>query len=164
MHVLSRDMSAAAKLLHVVVSCGYRESGISVSGLGSLQEKVLVAIRTTAIRAEIPLASYDSETYEIRPFNLTHEYLVNLISIINEKFVENNLRKEKLQHHLRLLFNIQESISMDETKEERRNRKRLEGLETQATQKNSQSEVVEHKSQKLDIFSNDVRLDQLITL
>ena len=158
-------MSAAAKLLHVVVSCGYRESGISVSGLGSLQEKVLVAIRTTAIRAEIPLAWYDSETYEIQPFNLTREYLVNLISIINEKFVKNNLRKEKLQHHLRLLFNTHESVSVDETKEERRNRKRLEGLQTQATQKNSRLEVVEdNKSQKLDILPDDVRLDQLITL
>lgn len=165
MHVLCRDALAASRLLHIAVSCGYRESGISISGLGSPQEKVLVGIRTTAIRAEIPLASYDRETSEIRPFGLTCEYLLNLISIMNEKFAENNSRKQKLQDHLRSLFSTQEFNSLNETKEQRRNRKRLEGLQTQASKKDNQPELIErNKSPELDILSDDVHLDQLITL
>jgi tRNA wybutosine-synthesizing protein 3 len=164
-HVLCRDISAASRLLHIAVSCGYRESGFSISALGSPQEKVLVAIRTNAIRAEIPLASYDQEASEIRPFGLTCEYLVNLISIMNEKFAENNSRKQRLQDYLRPLFGTQEIKSLNETKEERRNRKRLEGLRTQAAKKDNQTEIIEpNMSRELDVFSDDVHLDQLITL
>ena len=162
MHVLCRDVSAASRLLHEAVACGYRESGISTSSLGTPHEKVLVAIRTTAIRADIPLATYD---IEIRPLGLTREYLVNLITIINEKFVENNLRRQNLEDNLRRLFDTHETHFPHETKEERRNRKRLEGLQTQAARKDNPTELIENnESPGLDILSDDVHLDQLITL
>jgi len=84
---------------------------------------------------------------------------------MNEKFAENNSRKQKLQDHLRSLFSTQEFNSLNETKEQRRNRKRLEGLETQASKKDNQPELIEpNKSPELDILSDDVHLDQLITL
>jgi len=84
---------------------------------------------------------------------------------MNEKFAENNSRKQKLQDHLRSLFITQEFNSLNETKEQRRNRKRLEGLETQASKKDNQPELIEpNKSPELDILSDDVHLDQLITL
>jgi len=146
MHVLCRNISAASKLLHIAVTCGFRESGISVSGLESPHEKVLVAIRTTAIRAEIPLAFYDSDNFAIRPLNFTREYLMNVIAIINEKFAENNLRKEKLRDQLRSLFSTQKPLLPNETKEERRNRKRMEGLQIQAEHKDCHLKFIEHNN------------------
>ena len=158
-------MSAAAKLLRISVDCGYRESGISATALNTPQEKVIVAIRTTAIRAEIPLASYDVHSARIRPFGLTRQYLVSLLTIINKKFVANGLRKQKLHERLSTVFDTNKAQLPNETKEERRNRKRLEGLRTQAARKEKQTPLIEtHSSPKLDILSDNTHIDQLITL
>jgi len=84
---------------------------------------------------------------------------------MNEKFAENNSRKQNLQNHLRSLFSTQETKSLNETKEQRKNRKRSEGLQTQAAKKDNQTEVIEpNKSSELDILSDEVHFDQLITL
>jgi tRNA(Phe) wybutosine-synthesizing methylase Tyw3 len=115
---------------------------MSVSVVGNPQEKVLVAIRTNAIRLEIPLASFDQDSEEIRPFGVTRQYLLNLIAIINEKFVENESRKQKLLRELQLLFSSQQIESPDESKEERRNRKRLEGLQVQAAKRQNQADAL----------------------
>jgi tRNA wybutosine-synthesizing protein 3 len=107
-HVLCRDLKAASNLLHVAVGAGYRESGISVSALESVQEKVLVAVRTTAIRAEVPLASYSKPHHGVVPFNgVSHAFLACMIHIINDKFEENERRKQKLFLSLKQSFEKQ---------------------------------------------------------
>jgi tRNA(Phe) wybutosine-synthesizing methylase Tyw3 len=119
-------------LLHCATSVGYRESGMSISGAATPKEKIIVAVRTTAIRLEIPLATCDVNG-RIRPFGLSQEYLNTLVKLVNDKFEENEVRKKSLLASLRLAFEMRESQSMDgitqtETKDERRIRKRKEGL------------------------------------
>ena len=121
MHVLCRDISVASRLLHIAVAVGYRESGISVSAVGTPQEKVLAAIRTTAIRADVPLASYDEENQTIRPFGLTRAYLLSLLHIINDKFEENELRKQRLFRSLKEVH-VQQTTTASETKDQRKDK------------------------------------------
>jgi tRNA(Phe) wybutosine-synthesizing methylase Tyw3 len=108
---------------------------LSISAAGTPQEKIIAAIRTTAIRLDVPLASFDTITRTVRPFGLNHAYLITLINLVNEKFHENEIRKQKLFNSLQELFSLQGSVV--ETKEERRVRKRMEGLQLQASQKAS---------------------------
>ena len=103
--MLCRNLSAALRLLRVATTSGYRESGISISALNTASEKVLLAIRTTAIRADVPLASYEGNNRIIRPFGLSDGYIASLLRILNEKFDENAFRRGKL------FTSIQEMLS-----------------------------------------------------
>jgi tRNA(Phe) wybutosine-synthesizing methylase Tyw3 len=114
----------------MAVASGYRETGVSISALDSQQEKVLVAIRTTAIRMEVPLASYNEEISTVSPFGLTSSFLVSLIKIINCKFDENERRKQKLLQSLQQFFQKQCNQEVKETKQERWERMRAEGLKS----------------------------------
>jgi tRNA wybutosine-synthesizing protein 3 len=163
-HVLCRDLPAASRLHHIAVASGYRESGISISALGTPQEKVLVAVRTTAIGIQIPLACYEEETRTVKPFGLTRSYLVHIIRIINDKFQDNDLRKQRLFASLQETFTNQPSEVFKESKEERRTRKRLEGLKLQAMGRKVHGDNSHERStQETDTLYDDVPLDQLIT-
>ena len=161
MHVLCRDVHAASRLLHIATAAGYRESGVSISAVGTPQEKVLVAIRTTAIRTDVPLASYDGENQSIRPFGLTREYLLNLLQIINDKFEKNELRKLNLFTSLNEAH-VQQTTTTSETKDERRARKREDGLRLQAAKSEIQHDTTRNEGERDDIL--DMSLDHLITL
>jgi tRNA wybutosine-synthesizing protein 3 len=165
MHILCRDLSAASRLLHLATASGYRESGISISALGTPQEKVLAAIRTTAIRLDVPLACYFGENGAIRPFGLTREYLVNLFNLINNKFEENELRKLKLFKSLQDSFSIPQSASSNETKDQRRVRKREDGLKLQ-TAKNQMphNKMSDQESGAKDVLDDNMSLDHLATI
>jgi tRNA(Phe) wybutosine-synthesizing methylase Tyw3 len=89
-------MTAASHLLRAATSTGYRESGMSISGHATPQEKIMVAIRTTSLHLDIPLASYDSETSTVMLLGLTATYLGNLLNLANIKFKENEQRKDSL--------------------------------------------------------------------
>jgi tRNA(Phe) wybutosine-synthesizing methylase Tyw3 len=122
-------------LLNIATVSGYRESGISISSTSTPQEKVLVAIRTTAIRLDIPLAYYDENNRTIRLLGLTRGYLCNLFGLVNDKFQENEERKQSLIEALQKSFTSPKVESTQDTKEERRIEKRLEGLRKQAAGK-----------------------------
>jgi hypothetical protein len=124
-------------LLQCATSVGYRESGLSISGAATPREKIIVAIRTTAIRLDIPLASCDTNSI-IRPFGLTGEYLETLFILVNDKFDENEARKQSLLASLRRAFVSHQTQAVlqqipSETKDQRRIRKRIEGLKLQET-------------------------------
>ena len=131
-------MASACRLLNVATSSGYRESGISVSGLKSLAEKILVAIRTTAIRLDVPLGIRDPERPRIQLFGVTDGFLLSVLGIVNDKFTENRTRKVKLVQTFRHMCIKEQSTKNLETKDERRMRKRAEGLVLQATKTNNQ--------------------------
>jgi tRNA G37 N-methylase Trm5/tRNA(Phe) wybutosine-synthesizing methylase Tyw3 len=52
MHILCRDVASARRLHAIAMTCGFRESGISLS-----PKKVMLAIRSTAFSLEFPIAS-----------------------------------------------------------------------------------------------------------
>jgi len=157
-------MASASRLLHVATSSGYRESGISVSGLQSPAEKILLAIRTTAIRVDVPLGIRDPETPRIRLFGVTDEFLLSVLDIVNDKFMENDARKVKLVQKFRQMCIEEQSRRNVETKDERRKRKRAEGLGLQATKINNQH--TEQSDQQLEesFFEDEMELDIYDTL
>lgn len=163
MHILCRNLSSAASLLHVATASGFRESGISISASGTLQEKVIVAIRTSAIRTDVPLASYDRDAQEIRPFELNRGYLIRLLSLINERFQENELRRRHLYNLLHKA--LRNPTANAETKDQRRTRKRAEGIKQKpAGSQNQENTAHEQRNLETDISDEDLHLDQLSTL
>jgi tRNA wybutosine-synthesizing protein 3 len=135
---------------------GYRESGISISSTSAPQEKALVAIRTTASRLDIPLAYYDEDKQDIRFLGLTRVYLSNLFGLVNGKFQENDERKQRLINALQKSFTSPRIESTQLTKEERRMKKRLEGLQKQAAGK--------HVNNVTATVDTDINLDVLDTM
>ena len=123
---------------------------------------MLVAIRTTAIRADVPLASYDGENQSIQPFGLTREYLLNLLQITNDKFENNELRKQQLFTSLNELH-AQQTTTASETKDQRRARKREEGLKLQAVKSEIQHVTTRNEGEVDDVL-DDMSLDHLVTL
>jgi hypothetical protein len=107
---------------------------MSISGYATPQQKVIIAIRTTSLHLDIPLASYDSETNTVIPLGLTATYLYSLLKLANVKFKENERRKVSLMAALQS-FQEQPVKQAKETKEARRIRKREEGLRLQASLK-----------------------------
>jgi tRNA wybutosine-synthesizing protein 3 len=130
-HVLCRDISSACTLLGVATQSGYRESGMSISASGTPQEKILVGIRTTAIRVDIPIAVYDDRV--VRPLGLTRGYLNWLFHFLDDKFQENERRKQALFISVQNQFT--KTAPAVESKDDRRIRKRMEGLKLQAQSK-----------------------------
>jgi tRNA wybutosine-synthesizing protein 3 len=134
LHVLCRDIGAASRLLNAATRTGYRESGMSISGHGTPQEKVIVAIRTNSLHLDIPLASYDSKWSTVIPLGLSAIYLRSLLKLANRRFKENERRKESLVVALQSLLDHPGLVGqVKETKEVRRMRKREEGLRLQAS-------------------------------
>jgi tRNA wybutosine-synthesizing protein 3 len=150
--------------LHHATLNGYRESGISISSTSRPQEKVLVAIRTTAIRLDIPLASYDTSRQTIRPLGLTRAYLLALLHLVNDKFADNELRKQNLFETLQKSFSSSKVTATQETKEERKIRKRRQGLRAQASLQGNKHNTTAETDQDLDILDNTASFDQLTTL
>jgi tRNA(Phe) wybutosine-synthesizing methylase Tyw3 len=156
-------MTAASSLLHVATASGYRESGIAISSVAAAQEKIVVAIRTNAIRLDVPLGVYIPQTGCIHLFGLGTEYLHSLIKLVNIKFGENESRKETLVKALQHAFSAIESQSLAETKEERRARKREEGLRLQELKNRKQTTHYEEKK-NIDALEDDLPFGSPATL
>jgi tRNA wybutosine-synthesizing protein 3 len=156
-------MKAASSLLHVAITSGYRESGIAISGFATAQEKIIVAIRTNAIRLDVPLGIYNPQTRHIHLSGLGAEYLHSLLKLVNVKFGENESRKENLVKALQHAFNATESQSPAETKEERRLRKREEGLRLQELKNQKQATHYEEQKNN-DALDDDLPLGSPATL
>jgi tRNA(Phe) wybutosine-synthesizing methylase Tyw3 len=160
--VLCRNITAASSLLHIAIASGYRESGIALSGVATAQEKIIVAIRTNAVRLDVPLGDYNPQTGYIHLFGLGAEYLNSLLKLVNVKFGENESRKENLVKALQHKFKATESQSPAETKEERRRRKREEGLRLQGLK--NQKQVTYYEKRNIDALDDDLPLGSPATL
>jgi tRNA(Phe) wybutosine-synthesizing methylase Tyw3 len=137
---------------------------MSISSATTPQEKVIVAIRTTAIRLDVPLAAYDTETRSLRPFGLGRGYLITLFNLVNAKFRENELRKQALLESLRRSISTESFATLPETKEERRIKKRQEGLKRQAAcRKDNDINTATERNLALDVLDNTL-VDHLITI
>ena len=82
-HVMCRSLQAARKLHHLVSECGFKNSGITVG-----KNKIVLAIRST-ILLDVPIA-YDGQKL------VDENYLIYLMNVANQKFVENVNRINKL--------------------------------------------------------------------
>ncbi|SCU77739.1 LAFA_0A03136g1_1 [Lachancea sp. 'fantastica'] len=123
LHVKCRDFSTASKLFSTAMACGYRESGIG--------SNYIVAVRVN-IKLDIPIGYLDPDTEKLI-FFVDKCYLQLIDRMTVSKFTENAKKMRELHDRIESqLVNPSHTISISnepkETKEERRERKKKEGL------------------------------------
>ncbi|GME78414.1 unnamed protein product [Ambrosiozyma monospora] len=126
LHVKTRDFEAASKLYTTAMNCGFRESGIGVNNI--------VAIRIS-IRLDIPIAyletkdNGDGNNDEERIVSLVTENYLGLITKLGyDRFQENKKKLNHLYDEIEKHLIFAKDEPKKESKEERRERKRMEGL------------------------------------
>ncbi|KAJ6262108.1 tRNA wybutosine-synthesizing protein [Drechslerella dactyloides] len=123
LHVLTADLEIANGLLISATASSFRESGI----VNPLKTPV-VAIRTTGLAFDAPIGVFDPATGTITRL-AEPPALRTLVRLANDRFQENFRRIESLRAHV--VSTLAAPTATTESKQERANRKRLEGLERQ---------------------------------
>ncbi|CEP63610.1 tRNA methyltransferase TYW3 LALA0_S08e06524g [Lachancea lanzarotensis] len=126
LHVKCRDFLTASKLFSTAMACGFRESGIGSNNI--------VAVRVN-IKLDIPIGYLDQNTQKL-VFFVNNCYIQLIDRMTLSKFSENTKKMQELYDKIESqLINPQQSATLSgplhETKEERRERKKKEGLERQ---------------------------------
>ncbi|CAG8461758.1 uncharacterized protein OCT59_029760 [Rhizophagus irregularis] len=137
LHVEARTLDAAKNLLTSAIDTGYRESGLLTTA-----KRHMVVIRSS-LKLDTPIARLDSTNHKLYLF-VDLSYLYLLVTLSNQKFDENSRRMKelykKLEDHLftgigsgedGITKCTKEIGKTWENKEERRERKRREGLARQ---------------------------------
>lgn len=126
LHVKCRDFEIASKLYNTAMSCGFRESGIGSNNI--------VAVRIS-IKLDVPIGYLDESTESLKLF-VPEEYLDLIDNMALEKFQENSRKMDELYNKIEqeIINAKKDHMSSEktmETKDQRRERKRREGLEKQ---------------------------------
>ncbi|GMG39335.1 unnamed protein product [Ambrosiozyma monospora] len=123
LHVKTRDFESASKLYTTAMNCGFRESGIGVNNI--------VAIRIS-IRLDIPIAYLETKENgddEGRIVSLvTEDYLGLITKLGYDRFQENRKKLNHLYDEIEQHLIHAKEEPKKESKDERRERKRMEGL------------------------------------
>ncbi|KPI42343.1 tRNA wybutosine-synthesizing protein 3 [Cyphellophora attinorum] len=146
LHVLCATLDYAKPLLAAAINAGFRESG--VQSLKALDpdydgDGVMVAIRTNGIVFESVIGLYDP-CRDSAAAIVSEEYLAMCTGIVGERFRWNEVRKERLVQEIvgaMKRTRLAEGAKQIETKDDRRQRKRQEGLARQKKQQAAQKEA-----------------------
>ncbi|KAI9293255.1 hypothetical protein K502DRAFT_325414 [Neoconidiobolus thromboides FSU 785] len=142
LHVQARDTSSGKELLETSLALGFRNSGLILSNKG----RCLVGIRSAA-KLDVPIARVTEENEDgtlKAELLVTPAYLTMLLRIGNHRFDLNfdHMKRYKLALEKNLFNTKSKNKKEYESKEERRNRKRLEGLEIQKNKLAEKEEIV----------------------
>ncbi|CCK70064.1 tRNA methyltransferase TYW3 KNAG_0D03180 [Huiozyma naganishii CBS 8797] len=122
LHVKCRDFASASQLYNTAMSCGFRESGIGSNHI--------VAVRIS-IKLDVPIGTFLDDQLQLF---VEERYLSMLNNITLMKFQDNERKMrelyDKIQNEI-IGKPLQETTAQPETKAERFERKRREGLERQ---------------------------------
>ena len=148
LHVAVRDLESAEQLLKIAVDCGFRESGISGTRLGEDQSRfrAMVGIRTN-IRLDVPIGHISQDVATVSASN---EYLRYLCKLANdERMVANKRRLDRLYASIEsYLLKFQSQM---ESKEDRKIRKRAEGLLRQQEMKRIEEKCIK-ENKEVDMY------------
>ncbi|KAL5019022.1 hypothetical protein ScPMuIL_004744 [Solemya velum] len=103
LHIQSRSLQDAQKLLHCAVASGFRNSGISIGNRG----KIITAVRSTH-SLEVPLSHEGT-------LMVTDKYLKFLTNVANDKMAENIQRISRFSQNLRDLLNEKDTESSSQS-------------------------------------------------
>ncbi|KAI3662351.1 hypothetical protein MP638_004875 [Amoeboaphelidium occidentale] len=122
LHVECRDQASAQKLLRYALQAGYRNSGATISS------RIIVAIRHTA-QLNVPIA-FTCAQHQKYKLLVPAPYLSLLLAKANEFMLTNFERMDVLYEQLSIMLSsgISENEPPKESKEERKARKKAEGL------------------------------------
>ncbi|ANZ74720.1 BA75_00977T0 [Komagataella pastoris] len=117
LHVKCRDLTTSQKLYQTAMSCGFRESGIGVNNI--------VGIRIS-IKLDIPIGYLNEEGKCVLLVN--ENYLEFIDNQAINRFNENEFKLNLLHRKISDIMFAGQELTTEETKNERRDRKRREGL------------------------------------
>lgn len=92
LHILCDSIESAQELHELAMSCGFRESGISIG-----KKKIMLAIRTTSYGLELPIAKGNKLLINIKMLNL-------VVQEANIRLQNNFLRIDKLFYAIKHKF------------------------------------------------------------
>ncbi|KEF61889.1 uncharacterized protein A1O9_03461 [Exophiala aquamarina CBS 119918] len=132
LHIHCASLGHARPLLSAAINAGFRESGVqSLRVLGDQNSGVMVAIRTAGLAFETVVGVVENvegqaQDQEVRRI-VSEDYLAMCATVVNERFKWNDVRRERLRAETRRFIGRQQG-EMREDEDERRLRKRREGL------------------------------------
>jgi tRNA wybutosine-synthesizing protein 3 len=168
LHVLCASLQHAKPLLAAAINAGFRESGVqSLKALepGYAGDGVMVAIRTNGIVYDTVVGYWDED--DGKPIAVMDSSILVLHArVVNERFQWNEERKKRLLNELHEVIRREgcgEQAGRAETKEERRDRKRKEGMkrqqatkqETTARENDNNKSILVDATEDLNIASLD---------
>ncbi|KAI8144526.1 methyltransferase TYW3-domain-containing protein [Fennellomyces sp. T-0311] len=142
LHVESASLEASMRLNSLAFQAGYQNSGITPS-----KTREMLAIRSTH-KIDTPIGYVDANG-DIQCL-VDPTYLFLLLRMSNAKFTQNTERMKVFEEMMEK--EVQGSVTRVETKEQRRERKRKEGMERQKTATKANSMV--------DIDFTDLNLEE----
>lgn len=153
LHVLCASLQHAKPLLAAAINAGFRESGVqSLKILDDPEAGVMLAVRTAGLAFETVVGCVEDgeDGDESKQCWVSEEYLDMCMGVVNERFKWNGRRKNRLEDELRRLAARGEREDVDE----RRHRKRQEGLRARA---NKPNQVQQHS--EADILENGLTFE-----
>lgn len=130
LHIQCASLAHARPLLSAAINAGFRESGVqSLRILDDPEAGVMLAIRTAGLTFETVVGCLGEQGLQKM---VTEDYLAMCADVVNQRFRWNSERKERLQKEIKMAMQRQVAektrIHAWEDKDERRRRKREEGL------------------------------------
>lgn len=128
---MAASLHHAQEILSAAINAGFRESGVqSLKNLDDPNSFPMVAVRTSGVALSSLIGCmHDSENEEEIQSMVDEEYLEILLSVANERFIQNS---ERIQRFSDNLFRRENEVgSAWEDKSVRQERKRAEGLKQQ---------------------------------
>ncbi|KAJ9502092.1 hypothetical protein H2202_002156 [Exophiala xenobiotica] len=155
LHIHCATLQHARPLLAAAINAGFRESGLqSLRILDDPEHGAMVAVRTAGLAFETVVGvvsqsevsahgggeSEEEEGCEVMTSLVSEEYLSMCVGVVNERFKWNDGRRDRFREELRKAM-VREGLSVAEgeerrengweDKDERKRRKRMEGLSRQ---------------------------------
>ncbi|KAK5467979.1 hypothetical protein LTS15_000952 [Exophiala xenobiotica] len=153
LHIHCATLQHARPLLAAAINAGFRESGLqSLRILDDPEHGAMVAVRTAGLAFETVVGvvsqsevsadnggESEEERQDVMMSLVSEDYLSMCVGVVNERFKWNDGRRERFREELRKAM-VREGLSVAEgeraengweDKDERRRRKRMEGLSRQ---------------------------------
>ncbi|KAI9495415.1 methyltransferase TYW3-domain-containing protein [Zychaea mexicana] len=147
LHVEAETQEACMRLNGLAYQAGYQNSGITAS-----RTREMLAIRSTH-KIDTPIGYVDTKSGDIKCL-VDPTYLFLLLHMSNAKFTQNAERMKAFEEMMLKEVEVKDAVSVAETKEERRERKRKEGLAKAATVSNNKEKI------NTDVDLADLSLEQ----
>lgn len=153
---MTASLHHARPLLSAAINSGFRESGVqSLKNLDDPEACPMLAVRTAGLGLEAVIARVakdaDGEP-DCFQYLVTEDYATMLLKISNERFEANKQRIEKFRAFLREAMALEAKKTRQdggwESPEERRQRKRKEGLRVKEAAELNVSRNIKSEAQK----------------
>ena len=170
LHVMCASLSHAKPLLAAAVSSGFRESGVqSLKNLTDGEACPMVAVRSAGLGfgSVVGIVVDDGDVDETSASNqeskddrcraiVGEDVLALFVNVINERFVENERRRDLFMHELRRAMTNEKTVDWED-QAMRRQRKKEEGMKVQMEQQKQKctNSATKKPSNDLDTLGDD---------